>query len=326
MTYESSIMRFFFEQCPRIVTLPEIRFEAVSAAVFGTKQRRFGPLPSPEVQVGVRDVLRQADESGQPLEVFLPWASCKQGAGEQLDLLEFVALTQLADLRVTLAAYGVHTVFRFRLEDHTDRWLFGDDRCRQIDTYANRFERLAYAVLPGARVVGESDMVTWDNFRTEAEAMTIAFRRVLDGVDDPAALEKYGWKGGLPEHQVKYYRGVYKALYPDGNHDEILARFFAAALTRNVLGATAVPKVPHLFVTFAHPVPNDPVRRNRLYYRTLPDRYTHCHKSPWLARGYFEMDDTGACTPRFVTADTPALTANTIEWAGVKIDAPYAHK
>ncbi len=81
-------------------------------------------------------------------------------------------------------------------------------------------------------------------------------------------------------------------------------------------------------MTFAHPVPNDPVRKNRLYFRTLPERYTHQHFAPWLTNGYLKVAADGSCAPRYVAADKVAdrLTPHTVTFEGVKIDAPYVEE
>lgn len=49
-TYSELIETFMHLQAP-LSTNQTVRFEAIVAAVFGTKQRRFGPMPSPEIQV-----------------------------------------------------------------------------------------------------------------------------------------------------------------------------------------------------------------------------------------------------------------------------------
>jgi hypothetical protein len=329
MTYGDVVTRFFYEAVPTLPVPPEVRFEAISAAVFGSKQRRAGPMPPPEVQVGVRDVLRHAlFEGGGTLKVFAPWGASKQADGAKLDVLEFMALKQLAGLREELARFGVKTEFSFRLENHTDRWLFGDTRKRDIAEYSRTFQLLAGRVLPGALAYTESDFIGWSDFAGRADELTTAFYRVLRGVAAPESLEAFGWKGGVPEHQRNYYLETYKYLYPGEDHEKILAKYFAAALTRNTMGATAVPRDPFVFVTFAHAVPNDPVRKNRLYFRTLPEKYTHQHFAPWLTNGYLRVSAGGVCAPRFVTPDKveDRLTPFTANFDGTEVYAPYVEE
>ena len=64
MTYGDIVLRFFYEAVPTLPVPAEVKFEAISASVFGTKQRRMGPLAPPEVQVGVRDAIRHAQSNG----------------------------------------------------------------------------------------------------------------------------------------------------------------------------------------------------------------------------------------------------------------------
>lgn len=331
--YGDAVLRFFYEAVPTLPVPPEVKFEAISAAVFGSKQRRYGPMPVPEVQVGVRDILRDAiDKRGGVLDVFAPWGASKQGDGDPLDVLEFMAMKQLACMREELARFGVRLVFHFRLEDLTDRWLFSDGpvakieaRRDQITKYVGDFKALAGWVLPDAQIRTEGDFVGWHEFRDTAERYTSMFYRVIRGAAGPETLEPIGWKGGIPQSQRDYYLQTYQHLYPGQDHEKILARYFAAAMARGKLGAVALPTDPFVFVTFAHPVPNDPVRKNRLYFRTLPERYTHQHFSPWLAKGYLRVTPDGQCSPRFVGADKveDRLTPYTARFADATVSAPY---
>lgn len=329
MTYGDVVMRFFYEQVPAFPVAPEVKFEAISAAVFGTKQRRMGPMPPPEVQVGVRDVIRHAMFEGNGvLKVFAPWGASKQADGAPLDVLEFMALKQLACMREELARFGLKTEFSFRLENLTDMVLFGDGRVNQINRYVESFYALAKTVLPGAKVNKESFFVDWSDFKYRTDVLTTAFYRVLKDIDPPEKLDEYGWKGGIPKSQADYYLQTYRHLYPGEDHEMILAKYLAAALARKTMGATATPKDPFLFVTFAHAVPNDPVRNNRLYFRTLPEKYTHQHFAPWLTNGYLKVSSEGVCAPRYVSADKMEgrLTEYTADLDGAKVFAPYSEE
>lgn len=326
MTYQDLVMKFLYESFPATTTTANIKFEAISTAVFGTKQRRFGPMPPPEVQVAVRDIIRDAQSKDYVIRFFLPWAASKQGDGQRIDILELMALRQLMCLKSDMEKYGLKSEFSFRLEDHTDRWLFGDDRLDQIVSYVNDFAKMTEQVLPGSKLYAESDFATWGEFQAKSAELTMPFYRVLKGLDPDAALERVGWMGGIPQEQREYYYAQYRLFYPGQDHEKILAKYFAAALARKLLKATAVPSEKYVFLTFAHPVPNDPVRNNRLYLRTLPERFTNKHKSPWLATGYCELHDDGECVPKFVERDTPELAKQTVKWQGVEIDAPYLLK
>lgn len=322
MTYADVISRFFYESLPIVPVSDDVRFEAVAAEVFGTKQRRFGPMPSPEAQVAVRNVLRA---SPGRLTLVMPWGASKQSDGAKLDVLEFMAIKQLACLRCSLAKFGVETDFVFRMEDLGDRWLFGDARVPVVAEYVQTFSQVAAMLLYGASVRTESMYTRWDDFRALAESVVPAFYAVLTGRSPVASLADIGWAGTLPQAQRDYYYAAYAKLYPGQDHDRIMARYFAAALARVKLRATCAPDVPHVTVCFSHPIPGAPVNRPQVFYRTLPERCTHQHKAPWMASGHLEVGDDGTCCPKYTgeTTATDRLTEHNVKLFEATVTAPY---
>jgi hypothetical protein len=322
MTYGDAILQFFYQEFPELPAAPEVRFEAVSAEVFGTKQRRLGPMPPPEAQVAVRDVLRA---SPALVRFFVPWGSRKQADGRPLDVLEFCALKQLRCLKDGLARYGLASDFTFRLEDLTDRYLFGEAGRDQQAEYVRDFHVLARAILPGADVRLESRRVAGDDFFAHAERVAPVFNRYLLGETGPETLAAIGWQGDIPKAQSQFYLDAYRALWPGREPVWELARYFAATSARFALGAAGLPGTPYVCVSFTHPVPGNPVARPRVYYRTVPARYTHLHRAAWLGLGYLEVADDGTCTPKVAGPyELPAdCVANAVRWADVDIAAPY---
>jgi hypothetical protein len=324
MTYADATFQFLWSAVPSpSVNAPAaVVFESVAAEVFGTKQRRFGPMPSPETQVSVRDVLR----ADGPVRFFAPWGSSKQTAGAPLDVLEFMALRQLACVRDGLARFGRASEFSFRVEDLTDRYLFGTQRADQIAEYADRFGNLARLILPGSRPVLESQVMTYGDFRAMADDFAPIFYNYLRGDFSADRLAVIGWTGTIPAEQLAYYTAAYAVFYPGDDPKWHASRYFAATLARTKLKGTATPTVPFLTATFTHPVPGNPVNRPRIHYRTLADRYTHQHKSPWLAAGYLEIGEDGSVTSKFVGPDTGELVPQAIEFGGVPVYAPCLPK
>lgn len=320
MTYGDIVSRFFYEAVPTLAVSPSVRFEAISAAVLGTKQLRYGPLPTPEVQTTIRAVLRDV----AVVDFFVPWGAVKQETTAKLDVLEFMALRQLACVRDALTRFGVASRFHFRLDDNSDRYLLGEDRVPQIAEYTLSFEKLVEAVLPGAWVNRETKYATYEEFRSEAEKLTPAFYRVIKGLDDPSALAKVGWKGAIPQEQLDYYYAAYRVFYPGQDHAHIAAKYFAGALTRHRLKATTLPPGPHVSVSFSKPVPGHPLAGNRVFYRTLPERYTHHHKAPWGGRGFMAVTPDGLCGPRYVEAEAAdRLTEHVVRVGDAEVAAPY---
>lgn len=322
--YTDVIQQFFYEALPAADAAPAVKFEAVSAAVFGTKQRRYGPLPPPEAAVLVRDALRAADAAGEPYRFFTPWASLKQDPARRLDLLEVCALRQLACLRADLGRFGKAAEFYFRVDNLTDRYLFGDEHAGAVADYGTKFRALAEAFLPGAVVQFESQFASYREWAAEADAAAPVFYKYLRGEAGADKLAALGWVGEIPQAQRDYYLAAYRTLYPGQDPLWVMARYFANTLTRKTAGALATPRGPHVAVNFHRPVPGNPLVKPVAYYRTLRAEYTHAHTAPWIGRGYFRLGDDNTCTPRFVDPDTRDLVPNTVVVAGVEVDAPYA--
>lgn len=315
-TYAELIENFLHRHVP-VTANPKAQFEAIVAAVFGTKQRRFGPMPDPEVQVAIREVIRHGasfvPHSDSHIHFFMPWGSRKQVNGAPLDTMEFMALQQLYCLQQELALLGMSSHFSFRLEDLTDLWLFGSGlelnpeidkhTRRQSMEYVSNFGALAKQILKPANVTltTESQLVSAESFIGRAAAVAPVFNKFLRGESTLDTLREIGWKGAMPQEQLDYYRNsVYGAYWPNGERDPNweLAKYFASTLARVTLGATALPSEKHLAIAFNHPVPGSPVSGNRLYYRSIPQRFTNIHRAPWNSKGYFEIAEDNTVTPK----------------------------
>lgn len=327
--YPALINQFFLLETPATVVSATERFEAISAIIMGSKQRRYGPLPPPEVQVAVREVIRDRET----ITFFLPWGSRKQTLTEgnsSLDVMEFMALKQLQCLQTDLKRLGVTAHFIFRLEDLTDRWLFSSTK--GIWEYRESFTQLVLEMLgPKSVVAGESDYVNWEDFSQNAyQAQRLFYAYFNGGEHSLLALQESGWHGEVSEETREHYLRQYRQMWPD--KDEVallkdLARYLGAAAARKWLKATAIPEYPHIFLTFSHPVPGNPSSPNRLYMRTIPQRYTNNHRSPWIGQGYLQIREDGSVIPKSLAVgdlDTQlALTPNKVTIGNVTIDAPY---
>lgn len=84
----TAIAREFPSQCvPSALQLVDL----ISSEIFGTKQQRYGPKPSPEVQVAIRDIIRDRVRLELPIPFLVPWGSEKPNGGGP-DLAEICAL------------------------------------------------------------------------------------------------------------------------------------------------------------------------------------------------------------------------------------------
>ena len=332
--YTDIIKQHLYQAFPWTPSTPPTRFEAVSRAFIGTKQRRLGPVPSPETQVVIRDVLRKAEDAaaldgaGVPhVEVFVPWASVKQDPHRGLDALEVSALKQLACLSEEVHSYGWSVRFNFRLEDVSDLYLLGVSRGPEVEEYSRGFRELVKVVLPGSVVRSEGERVGYREFEKVADGYVNPFLRHLKSPseDTAASLADIGWVGGLSEEQVNHYRRAYAGLgYYQEEIDRNVARFFAGTRARAHLGATLEPTGPFVKVAFTHPIPGNPGHHPRIYYRTLPERYGHTHVAPWIGRGYYVISSDGDVSPRAVKpGEKLTVHNNPIVWNGVRLQADY---
>jgi hypothetical protein len=324
-TYEGLIEEFLYQQSP-FATTPQVRFEAISTAVFGSKQRRFGPMPPVEVQASVREILRK---SGDHIQFFLPWGSRKQHEGEGLDVMEFMAIKQLACLQVDLQRIGVNSSFQFRIEDITDYWLFDFPYSPQVDQYASDLRKLIQGMLEGSNPILETDLVQYHQFHEEAKVNQSLFLDYLHGNDKDAfaKLTERGWRGEITPAQREYYFRQYTQYWPSYDRLQLnneLAKYFASSLARVQLNARALPQGEFVFITFGHPVPDNPNAPNRIFYRTIPERFTNNHRSPWLAKGYLAINERNQVVPKSAGYNEKLnFIEHSVNVNGVQVQADY---
>ncbi len=322
--FSTHIEQYLYQSFPTTPSTEKNRNEAAWKATLGTKQRRYGPIPPVEEQAAIRKILFEND----PVTFFVPTGASKYTPGRMHpDIAEVSMLKQLSCLRAELGRYGKGVKFVFRMEDIADRFLFGDDTMRKfmVHSYADNFMKLVALVLPGSEVKLESDCTSAKAFFDSASSYVEVFKRYLDTGNGTNRLEAIGWKGGIGQDQVGYYQDNYAALgIPPSKWNQTLARYFASVLARHTMGAVLRPAVPHISLGFSHPLPSDPMKYTRLYYRAIPERYTNYHVAPWNAHGYLRISDDGEMTPRYLLkTDTFDIESNTTEWNGVTLDADY---
>ena len=321
-TYEEVISTFIHSALPVLKVSDCVHFESVVAEVIGSKKRRQGPMPSPEVQVAIRDYIR----SNKELNFFIPWSGSKTREGSKVDVLDLMAIKHLACLKESLAKLGVHSRFHFRLEDITDYYLC-PGRENDVVEYCNTMEGLTRLILNGEPVY-ESSKIELPLLKAKADGYADVFYSYLTGGCQVDTLKSIGWQGEIPQEQRDYYYTAYKEFYPGQDHARLLAEYFAVTLARNVMGMHCLPNVPVIQISFTRPVPKTPTGRNRLYYRTIPEQYTCKHSAPWVRDGYFEIHEDNTCCPKYIDRDTDLsqLIDTTLDFDGVKIHAPYILK
>jgi hypothetical protein len=282
--YADEIKDFFFQEYSWLEPDQNAVFESLSRAVLGTKQLRNGPLPRPEMQVQVRDVLRRNDV----VQFFVPWGSSKQTDDQGFDVLDLCAIRQLEGLRDAVRRCGKEAVFTFRVEDLTDLVLFGERRRSAVRAYRDSMRKLASRLGP---VKFESDLANEELFAKTVRLYQPILLGYLNGHLLLSSLQEIGWKGEIPQAQRRYYTDLYSVYYPGKEPLPILATYFASSLAKVKLKATGVPDGDFIQVNFTNPVPFNPIHRPRVHYRSIPERHTHVNRAPWIGKGYLLIED-----------------------------------
>lgn len=275
-------------------------FEAVSKELIGTKQHRLGPTPDPESLVEIRKVVRWAMDRDRPIPILVPWGASKQGPWK-VDVAEVMALKQLdcLDRRVS-SHYSPGIEARIRLEDLTDEVMFTiyPEWQQKTDEYVLTMENLHKILASGfSEIAFESEMM---DRRLHVQHVTNNAVHILEAMTHTEADRgKFlrtripEWRGDLPDDQLNFYRRAYDAFYPNesaDNKNDRLAGYFAGAITRFQLGGTgAREQWEGNYVTLAFTgIPWGKAGR-RIYYRTIPERYTNQHRAPWIGKGYVRI-------------------------------------
>jgi hypothetical protein len=293
--------------------------ESVSREVVGTKQHRYGPMPDPESFVMIREVVSAAIAKQEPVKVLVPWGGSKQGE-HGLDVAEMMGLKQLDCLdRRVRAYYAPGVKFVVRLEDLTDHVMFEDSPSwrEKTEHYVAKMQMLA-CVMQFASVELKLESSIMDG-KEHGELVRRNAEVVLRGMAEPAgyrgaAIRKEipEWSGELPDDQLDFYRRAYDRFYPTdpaGAKDERLARYFGAAITRFQMDGTGITQQgpPYLTLSFTG-IPWSKSGR-RIFYRTVPQKYTNQHRAPWIGKGYVRIDG-GTATPAIAGFDGDDLDYN----------------
>lgn len=342
--YERVIGQFVRREFPRrqCGTSSEL-VELLSDEIFGTKLIRYGPKPSPEVQVAIRDIIRAYTSISKPIPFMVPWGSQKPD-GSSIDIAEMAALKVLHGLSQRIGAhYEPGARLNVRVEDASAPYLYLDnpDAARENAARYLRDFTLLNRVLhtdQSVHLVPESSQTTEAAFNDKADGYLPVFVESLElfnlgqSFEAATVLEAIGWTGGLNPELVAYYLGQYEKLYPGTGAKQQryrLARYFAAALARKVLkirGDDPAWGGKFVDLSFVAPIPGTAdVFARRIYYRTIPGEFTLNHIPPWRAKGFLAIAGDNEVTPkldRFTRQDSDRYNKFTLklEDNGLSVD------
>lgn len=328
--YEGEIEKFLSGAFPQIApTNRESVLDNVAAAIFASGQLRYGPLPSPERQVAIRQVIRDFMKDERPIPIFVPFGSRKAVLGQRIDIAELMAFRQMTALQERVQRLykpGVEIVVQ--LEDSTGNVLFakdGDQSVRETTAYCNNVWTLAMVLGVEAPNGGgyidvhpESYYITPSALNEKlaqireplTEYITATDLEMDKAVQLPSwrALQTLGWKGTIPTEQRRYYYDRYLAANPELSPKELrdkLVVYFSCAWARHQLNAVSGHPAwngQYLKMQFCPPVPGTPpgMFDRSVYYRTVPLKHGQTHIPPWRGKGYLKIGDNGAC-PKIIS-------------------------
>jgi hypothetical protein len=309
--YEAVICRFIAQQFPRPSTDLAELVDVIEAELYGTKQVRYGPKPTAESQVAIRETIRRRVAAGQPIPIVVPWGSEKPD-GSSIDLAELMAIRALASLHHGIAQhYSPGAEIRIRVEDVSAPHLFhwrADQARAEAAAYTRDLRALVDVLDAPLAIAAESYAVTEAQFNAAADARLSDFVNAVMLESTTVLKECWGWKGDFSPRMLDFYLGQYEKLYPTNTLIEnrmLLARYLAGASARSQLGLRGDRKEwegDYLEVSFVQPVPGTEGHfGKRVHYRTMPLACTSSHIPPWRAKGYFVVGDDDSLTPKVAT-------------------------
>jgi hypothetical protein len=303
--------------------------EALANAMVGTKETRYGPLPSPEHLVETRKTIREAIAADKPIPVLVPWGSVKADFSAGLDMAEASAIKRLVCLAKTVRGFyppGVEMVIR--IEDISGYSLFELERDMfelrsAINSYSADLKALVAMMggqvgvrgqlesemrnAPGFDAAFRENLLLMERYLLASQQIATVAPDHLQNLDEYKALAAKGWRGVISLEQRSHYLDAYRRLYADWDESRLIRRlalYFAGAMTRHQLDMVGRQEHWDRFVqlAFVPPIKGLPEGYNSryVYWRTLPLSCARTHIPPWRAKGYVKIAGDSV-TPKLTT-------------------------
>lgn len=340
--YGVSIETFLKQEFPVLLKPQDSAvLDLLTEAIVASGQVRYGPRPSPESLVSMRQVITRSIEKGSPIPFLVAWGSEKPN-GSGIDIAELFGLKTIACLNKRVSAYYAPGIqVHIRIEDASAPYLFHEDMAkarRDAKLYTDGLvalnEVMGYDFI---RMRPESNMVEESKFNATADAILPYMEQQIFNPEDPNArkyLTAQGWQKPLDAATITYFMERYAKLYPTKTAPEriyILARYFASALARYSLDIRGEDKAwegQYLELAFIPPTPGVSAERmlRRISYRTMPSGISSQHMCPWRAKGYLRIN--GEVSAALTSFDSDLeFNRNTLELSSarttVSVQADY---
>jgi hypothetical protein len=313
--YGGLICRWFATKFPKkIIVSKEDIVDILTELIFSTKENRYGPIPSPEHQVVIRDVIRRSVELNLPIPVLVPWGGRKTlVTSPRLDMAEVSGLYQIIDLdNIIKTYYSPGLTINIRVEDINADWIWRDDpNIKQItEQYSADFVKLVNILRGDTKMLAirESQMMVSDDYMRLSQDLSVLIQALIEkqirypevdvySFPEFSELQSRGWKGEIPQEQRDYYLKRYESLYPGQKQTDyirMLADYFGGSKARYDLDAKGEPRTAvgkFIQLTYTPPIPGSPASlfSNAVYWRTVPESQGRTHISPWRAKGYLKI-------------------------------------
>jgi hypothetical protein len=347
--YQTLMLRYFQSQFQALANAgsKEDILELLTAALISTSNTRYGPKPSPESQVAIREVIKGALDTNSPIPVLVPWGGRKTVVDRSVDVAEVTALKVLDYLqRAVTQVWAPGLEIRIRIEDTGADYLYQHENSAGHEAsarYSADLVKLVEALGLRTFITPVRESTLMDSFEYFGLADRIA-KPMFDYLVDSEVLglgantttwqqlQCFGWTGEIPLAQREYYYKRYQAANPLISHNDAvaqLARYFAGSLARYKLNGTAKKSEwgsKFIQLSFVPPVPGAPVSLTgkTLYYRTIPAKISSNHMPPWRAKGYFKINDDDEIKPQLAGFREPlALVPCTTKIGDVEIATDY---
>lgn len=296
--YSNIICKYFQQSFPKVAKISNSNLlEILTTILIGTKDTRYGSLPSIESQFTIRKTIMDAIEMKLPIPMLFPWGGRKMDPKLSIDIAEVSAIKQMLYLDETSQKFHEPgLLMNIAIEDTGARWLYNSED--GIQQYSSDMSKLV-TILKGdskMHAILESNLMdTKDYFRRSAELadlLYIVITALENGSNNlsqlPAwhKLNEIGWKGEIPKEQRHYYLERYERLYPGRDKSEyiqMLANYFGGSKARYEMHGRGEPKTrigSYIGGSFTSPIPGAPpsLFNKNLYYRTIPESYGRTHK------------------------------------------------
>lgn len=317
--YAELICKHMYRQFPQVIHNSKTLLEILSDIFIGTKDNRYGSIPSPEFQVTMREAIKRAIDLGVPIPVLVPWGSIKSTFVDNIDIAELSAISQLNQLKLMVEqVYPIGLDMVVRIEDTSGLSLFQLEGNQETvamgsELYSKSMQDMITIIGSDYKFRGvrESEMAETKRFDSLSKEYSeylneylhdsknlihVSPSKVLE-LASYKTLQKFGWQGIISPEQREYYLNSYKKNYQDWDEDRLLQRlslYFGGSLARHNLNMTGKQDYwdnKFIQLAFVPPISGLPegYNKNYIYYRAVPNSQCRTHMPPWRAKGYLKI-------------------------------------